>query len=360
MVQQQTTPRENVATQTEPAQAGRRRRPKPPAVAPGILLSALLFMLAFRPLALTQLEDIALTNIVTRPYGDAQQALVRIQDENFTTVRALDRLAADPDEHELQRAVYRYAPILVESNQRARQSGDTFIGVYYLLSQTTGAEITVTTIQYFYYSTDERGGTLIRQRLALFGQPIDRELIYRVTLVDGEPAGAHYQAPGHRLAAFNYNASQRPMFAVASANNNFRPVLPTELERRDDWQLVAALPHNELAADPAHDPDFVALAALEAITEHNVDLSDYVYIEFNNPLPRGLLTISARVSGRWYYLHESITGLTRPGFNRVGIYIGYAPAAEEIEELRVVAFTGRELKIEVISVYVYPSLVISG
>jgi hypothetical protein len=358
MVQHQTATREKIVTLSE--RRPRLRRPNMPAIAPGVVLSVLLCMLALRPLALTQFEDVPLTNIVTRPYGDAQQALDRIQDENFTTVRELNRLTADPNVHELQRLVYRYAPIIVESDQPVEQNGDTFIGVYYLLSQTTGDEITVTTIQYFYYSTDESGGTLIQQRLALFGQPIDRELIYRVTLVDGEPAGAHYQAPVHRLASLKLDGSQRPMFAVASANNNFRPVLPLELERREDAQLLAPLPHNELAADPAHDPDFVALAAREALTEHNVDLSHYLYIEFNNPLPRGLLTISALVGGRWYYLHESITGLTRPGFNRIGVYIGYAPDAEQVETLRIVAFTTHELEIEVISIYVYPSLTISG
>lgn len=323
---------------------------------PGILLSVLMLVGFLRLLALTQVEEIALDNIVTRPYGDAQQALERIADENFTTAAELDRLAADPDVHELQRFVYRHAPIIVESTQQSETQGDTFIGVYYLLSQTTGDEITLTTIQYFYFSSDESGGTLIRKRLALFGLPVDRELIYRVTLVDGEVAGAHYQAPGHSLRSLSYDGTQRPMFGVASANNNFRPVWQSELERREDARLLAPLPHNELGADPAHDPDFVALAAREALREHDVNLSEYVYIEFNNPLPQGLLTVSARINGRWYYLHDSIAGLTRPGFNRVGIHVGYALHPDDIEEIRLVAYTTGELEIEVISIYVYPSL----
>lgn len=324
------------------------------------MLVALGVLLILRPLALTHKVEIPHSNVMVHPFGNPQAALIRIQQENFTTIANLDKLADNPDLSSLERMVYRYAPLIMAQPGDFPQTDDTFIGIYYLASQTVGEDITVSTIQYFFFSTDENGGTLIRKRLALFGQPIDRELVYRLTIIDGEVSSAYFQAPQHRLTSYQFDEENRPVFAIASANHNFRPVPAAELEQRRDYQLLAPLPHNENRSDPAHDPDFVALAAQEAIRQHGVNLSRYIYVEFQNPVRDGLVTISVKIQGRWYYLHDSIAGLSRSGYNRAGIYLGFAPDPETIEELWLVAYSTHPVDLEVISIYIYPLIEIQA
>lgn len=325
------------------------------------MLVVLGVMMVIRPLAMTHKVEIPLNEVIVRSYGDPNEALARIANENFTTVEHLDLLAQNDNLTPLDRLVYRYAPIMLMATGNYPSNDDTFIGVYYLASETVGEDTTVSTIQYFYFSTDESGGTLIKKRLGLFGQPIDRELIYRLTLIDGEVISAYYQAPRHRLIPFEFPPDVRPVFTIASANHNFRPVYPAELEQRNDYELRVPLPHFEWFADPAHDPDFIALAAREALNQHGVNLSEYMYVEFQNPVHDGIATVSARIDGRWYYLHDSIAGLTRPGYNQVGIYVGYAPEPSTIEELWLVAYTDQErVDLEVISIYIYPHITVVG
>ncbi|MEZ4523335.1 MAG: hypothetical protein R3A46_17090 [Thermomicrobiales bacterium] len=321
-----------------------------------LMLSALLLIMVLRPLAMTHKVEISPDNVFVRPFGNPDDALTRIQQENFTTVENLDELANNPDLNSLERLVYQYAPLILTTSDDFPRSDDTFIGVYYLASETVGEESTVSTIRYFFFSTDENGGTLIRKRLALFGQPIDRELIYRLTIIDGNVTAAYFQAPGHHLTPYEFPEGSRPIFTIASANHNFRPVPATELERRLDYRILTPFPHHELRSDPAHDPDFVALAAQEAMAQHGVNLSEYLYVEFQNPVHNGLTTISVRINGRWYYLHNSIAGITRPGYNQAGIYLGFAPDPETIGEMWLVAFTDRPIDLEVISIYIYPSI----
>jgi len=321
-----------------------------------LLLTALLLMMILRPLALTEVVEIPADNVIVRPFGDPEVALARIEEENFTSIDNLDRLSRDAELNPLQRLVYRYAPLILSTPGDFPREDDTFIGVYYLISETVGEEITVTTIQYFYFSTDESGGTLIRERLALFGDPIDRELIYRVTIIDNEVASSYFQAPRHRLTPYQFSEDIRPVFEIASANHNFRPVLAQELELRQDYLLLAALPQHELRADPAHDPDFIALAAEEAIEQYGVNLSEYIYVEFQNPVRDGPVTISVQIERRWYYLHDSIAGLTRPGYNQVGIHVGFAPPSTRIDKIWLVAYTTNPVDLEVISIYIYPRI----
>jgi hypothetical protein len=355
--------REGTATQqhdpatraaTRPASLPRARRL--PVMPPGIILTLTLVALMLRTLALTYMAPIPHASIVVHHHGDPQQALARIAFENFTTAGELDRLAADPRLPGDEQLVYRHAPLILAYSGQPPVTDDTFIGIYYRVSETASETITITTLQYFYFSSDESGGLLVRERLALFGRPLDRELIYRVTIIDGAVASAYYQAPGHNLIPFDYTGDVRPIFAVASDNHNFRPVWPSELEQPGDYKPIAPLPHPELEADPEHDPDFMALAAREALLEHGVWLSHYLYVEFINPVHDGIVTISARIQGRWYYLHSSVAGLTRPGYNRVGIHIGYAPRPEDIEEIRLIAYTRSSPAINVLSIYLYPGL----
>jgi hypothetical protein len=324
-----------------------------PASAP---LTIMLVVTLLRTAALTHVVVVPLTDIEVRSFGNPQEALHRISTENVATIEQLDELIGDPRLPDLQRQVYRHAPIILQDDTMAQAQDDIFIGVYYLASETRGEESVVMTIQYFYFSTDENGGTLIRTRLALFGQPIDRELIYRVTLVDGELASAHYQAPLHRLTSIEYGGDEHPVFEVASANHNFRPVSPAELEQRRGYRLIVPMPRHELGADPAHDPDFVALAAREALNQYGIDLSNYVYVEFQNPVHDGIVSVSIKLQGRWYYLHDSVPGLTRPGYNKVGILVGFSPQPESIEAIWVVASTPDPVDLEVISIYIYPRL----
>ncbi|HLT20489.1 MAG TPA: hypothetical protein VKZ96_13600 [Thermomicrobiales bacterium] len=321
-----------------------------------LVIVALVCTLVLRTASLTHVVDVPLTALERREVGNAHRGLERIAAENFTTLEELDALANEPRLPEAQRLVYRYAPLLLQPDVTTPANDDTLIGVYYLLSTTEGEDTSVTTIQYFFFSTDENGGTLALDRLALFGQPIDRELIYRVTIINGEIASAYYQAPVHRLVQMHDWGPGRPIFEVASANHNFRPVGPVELEQRSGFQLLVPLPRHELEADPAHDPDFVALAASEVAAQYGINLSHYVYVEFQNPVYDGVVTVSVKVAGRWYYLHDWIAGLTRPGYNKPGIYIGFAPDPEMIEAIRIVAYSPRDVEIEVISAFIYPRL----
>ena len=324
----------------------------------GIVLALGLLALTLRTLALTYMAPIPHASISVYNHGDPQTALERIERDNFTSIAELNRLENDASLPRLERLAYRHAPLMLLYPGQSAPTSNTFIGIYYQLSETSSESITVITLQYFFFSSDERGGLLVRERLALFGRPLDRELVYRVTIIDGDVASAYYQAPGHKLVPLGYQGQERPIFAIVSANNNFRPVLPDELERPGDFELVVPYPRAEKETDPEHDPDFMALAAREALLEHGVDLSHYLYVEFINPLHDGVVTLSARIHGRWYYLHSSVAGLTRPGYNQVGIYIGYAPRPEDIEEIRLIAYTTRTPEIEVLSIHLYPGLVL--
>lgn len=326
------------------------------AIPSSLILVALLCSILLRTVSLTHVVDVPVSVLERREVGNAQRGLERIATENFTTLEELNALASEPRLPEPQRLVYRYAPLILQDGVNTPANDDTLIGVYYLISTTEGEDTSVTTIQYFFFSTDENGGTLAPDRLALFGQPIDRELIYRVTIIDGEIASAYYQAPVHRLVQMQDWGEGRPIFEVASANHNFRPVGPVELEQRSGYTLLVPLPRHELEADPAHDPDFVALAASEVDAQYGINLSHYVYVEFQNPTYNGLVTVSVKVAGRWYYLHDSVAGLTRPGYNKPGIYIGFAPQPEMVEAIRIVAYAPRQIDVEVISAFVYPRL----
>lgn len=356
----QTTTTPTVKPRLKRRPASLTRRATSTFIPSSVILAALCVLMILRPLALTQMVEIPSSNVLTRSFGDPEAALERIENENFTTVDELEQLSNDASLSPLLRMVYQHAPLILTPPGEFPSPDDTFIGVYYLVSETVGEEITVTTIQYFFFSTDESGGTLIRDRLALFGDPIDRELIYRVTIIDNEVASAYFQAPRHRLTPYLYPEEIRPVFEIASANHNFRPVLADELEMRPDYHLLAPLPHHELRVDPAHDPDFVALAAQEAIEQYGVNLSLYIYVEFQNPVRDGPVTISVQVQRRWYYLHDSIAGLTRPGYNQVGIYIGFAPQPDIIDQMWLVAYSDRPVDLEVISIYIYPKLSIAG
>lgn len=326
---------------------------------PGSLVLVVMLVFFFtRTLTLTQTLDIPPTQIKSRPFGDVVRAMERIETENFTDINTLNALATDPDRSEQDRLVFEHSPLLFIPPDVFPGYDDTFIGVYYLISKSEFENTTLTTIQYFLFVTDESGGTEIRERLAVYGQPIDRELIYRVSVLDtGEVVSSYYQAPIHHLVRFAYDGEERPVFAIASDNHNFRLVTPLELERDTDFNVLIPYPRHEHVADPAHDPDFVALAANEAMRQYHVDLSDYVYVEFQNPVNKGTVTVSVEIHGRWHYLHQQVAwGLTRPGYNQAAIAIGFTPRKVDVETIRIAAHTQKPVDFEVYSVYIYPRL----
>ncbi len=322
-----------------------------------LVLTATLIFICLNTLGATQRYEVPFRQALrVHSYGDPGQAIHRIQTDNITTIAHLNELAGDPTTPQLRRDIYRFAPILLVPAGPFPTDDDTFIGVYYTLSQSTFQGTQVTTIQYWYFASDENEGTVAKKRLALFGQPIDRELIYQVRLLNGEIVAAHFQAPIHKLVRFDYDGSEHPIFRIASGNHNFALIHPYLPEQWTNFQIIAPMPRSEAVHDPAHDPDFVALAAGEALRQHDINLSEYVYMEFQNPVTAGRVTVSVLVDGRWYYLHDSIAGLTRPGYNQIAIYTGFTPLPSQIERIWVIAQTRQHVQFEVFSVYLYPQL----
>jgi hypothetical protein len=105
----------------------------------------------------------------------------------------------------------------------------------------------------------------------------------------------------------------------------------------------------------------LALAAREAWLQYGLDMSEYVYISFYNPDFTGEVTLSVRVNGRWYYLHDALgTGITTHGYRRVAIYVGSRPLPDDIEEVRIITRTSQHVPLEVSAVYVFPRPSIEG
>lgn len=339
-------------------------------VSTSFALATFLVVLLIHAVSMSHLQTVPPSRVEARFFGDPREAIQYIEHSNFIEIDQLNYLANNPNLPRIDRLAYTHAPLLLTDDRRFPALDDTKIGVYYTVTESaaqsdqnltpsTAPEDEMLTIRYHLYTTDESGGMFIKRRLALFGQPIDRELIYFVTFINGEVDHAYYQAPIHRLIPFDYGGEVRPVFAVASANHNFRLVLDRELEVRTNYAIRVPLPRPELETDPSHDPDYVALAAREALLQHGIDMSDYIYIEFQNPIYRGSVTISVKVNGRWHYLHESVgAGLTRPGYNQAGVHIGYAPLPGDIEEIWIVAYTpsSRQIDIQIFTMFVYPGL----
>ncbi len=310
--------------------------------------------------ATTSTARFELPRAETRNLGDAFAAIERIKLENITTVDRLDALAGDEQLPEEKRLAYRHAPLLLEQPERALRLNDTILGLYYTVSESTSESATAMTIHYYLWFSDENGGMPIEQRMARYGHPLDRELVYRVTFLNGEIVAAYYQAPHHRQVRFDYEGVERPVFQIASANHNFRHVGYTGHDRLIDRQMLALMPHVETARN-YRDPDFLALAAREAWLQYGLDMSEYVYVAFFNPSYTGEVTLSVRVNGRWYYLHDALgTGITTHGYRRVAIHVGSRPLPGDIEEVRIVTRTPDEVPLDVSSVYVFPSPQIDG
>ncbi len=294
-------------------------------------------------------------SISLRPYGSVDRALERIEHDNFTTIARLDELAVDPEQSEIERLVFKYAPLLIHTGQSWPAEDDTWMGVYYRVSQSEIADRTATTIRYYLFLTDEDGGMPILQRMPRYGHPFDAELIYRVLLFEDEIVAA-YQAPVHRIIRFELDEATRPVFAIASANHNFRLVLPSELERRDEAVLVAPLPLDEFQHRPFQDPDFLALTAREARQQHGVDIGEYVYFTFDNPPERGAVNIGVKMDGRWYFVRDVIPeGVVRAGDRRIGIKVPAVPLPADIDAIRLIGFRGAIDDVRVMSIYLYPT-----
>jgi len=310
--------------------------------------------------ATTSTASFELPHAESRSLGDPGAAIEQIRTENMTSAERLDALAGDAALSDEERLVYTHAPLLLADPERALRLDDTILGLYYTISESNSESATATTIRYYLWFSDESGGMPIEQRMARYGHPLDRELVYRVTFLNDEIVAAYYQAPAHRQVRFGYDGSNRPVFQIASANHNFRHVGRSEAERAGDGSLLALMPHVETARN-YRNPEFLALAAREAWLQHGLDMSEYVYIAFYNPNYTGEVTLSVRVNGRWYYLHDALgTGITTHGYRRVAIHVDSRPLPDDIEEIRIITRTSEQVPLEVSSVYVLPGPQIEG
>lgn len=311
-------------------------------------------VLVLHSVAGTQMYQIDDPRIEIRHFGDAQRALARIHESAITTVDHLNELANDPDVSPLDRLVFAHAPLMLATPEMFSGGNDTPLGLFYTLSVNEVGETRAVSIRYYLYFPGEDEGTPLLERMARYGHPFDGELPFEVNFIDDRILSAYYQAPIHRTVRFPYDGSQRPVFAIASGNHNFR------LVQRDEGPLVAYLPQNEFSANPFHDPDFVALAAHNARVLEQVDISQYVYVAFQNPLSPVPLDVSVRVRGEWYHLHDVLPdglpgmSLTVQGYHQVGIRLPFTPRPEDIDEVRIVIGTRKPVQVAIFALYVYP------
>ncbi|CAN5500912.1 hypothetical protein BH24CHL1_BH24CHL1_18520 [soil metagenome] len=319
-----------------------------------LLLAIYVPVLVLQVMANAQMVSMTSPTVVERNLGDPERGLERIAAENFTTIEHLDALAEDSETSDILRLVYTHTPLILRHSDVFPARFNTPIGLYYDVTQSTSGPATATTIRYFLWFVDEAGGMPIESRLAKFGHSMDRELVYRVTLLGDEVVGAYFQAPGHNHVSFEYDGETRPVFTMASANNNFRRVFDLELVLWGHGLLVP-LPRYETINAPAHDPDFAALAAREVWEKYQIDLRNYVFVELALPAQGAAATISVRIDDRWYYLHEQIGGgVRRPGYNQVGVNVGYSVLPGDISEVRVIAFSEQESSLDLLRVSIYP------
>jgi len=330
-------------------------------VSAGTVLSVIAFgLLMFHYAAVMDVQTATDRNVSVRKYGSAERALERIEHDSFTTIGRLDELAVDPNQSEVEQRVFQHAPLLLHDGPHWPARDDTWLGVYYRVSESESAGRTATTIRYYLFLTDENGGMPLNERMARYGHPFDGELIYRVLLFEDRIVAA-YQAPVHQMIRFNYDGASRPVFAIASPNHNFRLVSPDELVRRDEALIVAPLPQDEFAQRPLQDPDFIALSAQEAIRQHGVDIGSYVYFTFDNPPGRGAVNIGVRVQGRWYYIRDVVPeGVVRAGDRRVAILVPGAQFPADVEAVRLIGFRGALEHVRIMSIYVYPPATMTG
>jgi hypothetical protein len=322
---------------------------------PALVLAAYVPFALLHTAATTTTTRMAIPTIQVRPLGDPERAIARIRDENFTTVESLNTLAHDSSLSAIEQTVYAHAPLLLARPTELSTTDDTILGVYYTVTESGVGNTTGATIRYFAYFTDENGGTPLKERMPLYGQPIDGELIYKVMLMNGEVSAAYYQAPSHRITRFPYDGTSRPIFAIASANHNFRRVQQREVER-SSATLLAPHPHQKTDRIFS-DPDFLALSAREVSQQWGVDISRYLYVTFYNPFSAGQVALSVRVRGVWYNQFDTLSGsITTLGDRRVAIPLGYTPLPHDIEELRVLSRADSTEGVRIESVWIYPAL----
>ena len=325
------------------------------------VLSVLAFgLLLFHYVVVMDVQMFVDRAVAERPYGSATRALERIEQENFTTIGRLDALAVDPGQSEAERLVFQHAPLLLHSGPYWPARDDTWLGVFYRVSQSESSGRTATTIRYYLFLTDENGGMPLNERMARYGHAFDAELIYRVLLFEDQIVAA-YQAPVHQILRFAYDGETRPVFAIASPNHNFRLVSPDELVRRDEAEIVAPLPLDEFAMRPLQDPDYIALSSQEVFRQHGVDMGQYVYFTFDNPPGRGAVNIGVRIDGRWYDVRDVIPeGVVRAGDRRIAIRAPAVPFPNDIQAVRLIGFRGAIDDVRIISIYLYPPATLPG
>lgn len=328
----------------------------------------ILFLTVYSLLVRTEIEPEQL-EVNMRHFGNAGTAIERIREEHFIDIRELEELTQDESLDRYDRMAYEHYPLIVNDTyeQRLEDADDVPIGIYYTYSVSTYGDREVVHIEYWMYFSDEDTGMSTEERMARWGHPLDREIIYRLNLLNGEVFGATYQAPIHRLTRFQYPEGGRPIFRIASGNHNFQLVHQVDRQQIEDADdLLAPQPQYELAEPPRADPDIMSLAAREALLQDDVNMSHYVYVTIEDPTYvlrapyPAEVDVGVRTQGSWTYLHSKIGhGVVVWGNRTVAIDVGFSPTEADIEAVQLsLSATGAtdRSSLRIAQVFLHPEL----
>jgi hypothetical protein len=332
--------------------------------------AGLILALTVHALSVRQTVEVHPLVIESRQFGDASRGLERIQQEHYISIAELDELTNDPSLDRYERMVFAYAPLILDDYHPVpmlETRDDVPIGVYYVYSVSTLGATELVHIEYWMYFSDENVGMPSPNRMARWGHPLDRELIYRINVLNERVYNAEYQAPIHRLIPFTFPEEGRPIFRVASGNHNFQLVPPQHLESiRYPFRLLAPLPQYDRMSSPLRDPDIMALAAEEAMLQHGVDMTQYVYVGISNPAYvlrepfGGIVDVGVLVGGEWIHLRATIGhGIVVWGYRLIAIDLGFTPKPGDIKAVRLFIDAGAPSDgppLRVIEVFVLPEL----
>lgn len=331
--------------------------------------SGLIVMVSLYSVVLGHEVTVAPLVVEQRQLGNPAAAIEHIRQENFVSLSELEEITSNPDLNPYDRLAHAHSPLILDETGVLQQENydDVPVGVYYAYSVSTYGDTELVHIEYWMYFSDENIGMGTADRMARWGHPLDRELIYRMDIVNGRIFGAEYQAPIHQLRPFQYPESGRPIFRIASGNHNFQLVHPRELESTPvPVEILAPRPQYEMATRPTTDPDVMALAAQEAYLQHDVDMSQFVYIGIRNPAYvlqepyPSVVNVGVLTQGRWVFLSTRIGhGLRIWGYRLVAIDLGFTPLPGDIESVSLLVSSPApddRPGLEVEQVFIYPPL----
>jgi hypothetical protein len=332
--------------------------------------AGLILALTVHTLSVRQTVEVDPLVIENRHFGDASRGLERIQQEHYISIAELEEMTNDTSLDRYERMVFTYAPLILDDYypvSMLETRDDVPIGVYYVYSVSTLGATELVHIEYWMYFSDENVGMPSPDRMARWGHPLDRELIYRINVLNDRVYNAEYQAPIHRLIPFPFPEEGRPIFRVASGNHNFQLVSPQQLETiQYPFRLLAPLPQYDRITSPLRDHDIMALAAEEALLQHGVDMTQYVYVGIENPAYvlrepyGGIVDVGVLVDGQWIHLRATIGhGIVVWGYRLIAIDLGFTPKPGDIEAVTLFIDSRDRTNgppLRVAEVFVFPEL----